>query len=203
MEKALERIEIDTARGKERVPPGQYLVGDRWPILTYGQTPTVDLSTWNFMMNGMVENPLHFSWDEWNELPTVEVKADMHCVTSWSKLDNVWTGVSAKYLLDLANPPLEAEFFAVACDGGYTTNAPVAELYEEDVLFATHHNGEQLDAGHGGPMRLVIPRLYAWKSAKWLRGMEFIAEDRSGFWENNGYHAYGDPWQEQRYSFRF
>jgi DMSO/TMAO reductase YedYZ molybdopterin-dependent catalytic subunit len=199
----MDRIKIDTARGQERVPPGQYLVGDRWPILTYGPTPQVDLSQWDFTVEGLVENPLRFSWEEWNELPTVEVEADMHCVTSWSKLDNVWRGVQATYLLERAKPRAEAEFFSAFCDGGYTTNVPVAELYEEDAVFATHHNGEPLQPGHGYPMRLVIPRLYAWKSAKWIRGIELLPEDKPGFWENNGYHNYGDPWQEQRYSFSF
>lgn len=199
----LERIEVDTARGRERVPPGQYLVGDRWPVLTYGQTPEVDLSVWSFSMDGLVENPVRLSWEDWQELPEVEVRADMHCVTSWSKLDNLWRGVPAKALLDLTKPKPEARFFSAFCEGGYTTNLPVEELYEPDVLFATHHNGEPLSAGHGFPMRLVIPRLYAWKSAKWLRGIEFLPEDRPGFWERNGYHAYGDPWREQRYSFSF
>ncbi len=199
----MERIEIDTARGKERVPPGQYLVGDRWPILTYGPTPQFDPANWDFTISGLVDNPLRFTWEEWKELPTVEVKADMHCVTSWSKLDNVWSGVKAKDLLDMAGPKPEAKFFSAFCDGGYTTNVPVEELYEEDALFATHHNDEPLEQGHGAPMRLVIPRLYAWKSAKWIRGIELISEDKPGFWENNGYHNYGDPWQEQRYSFSF
>jgi DMSO/TMAO reductase YedYZ molybdopterin-dependent catalytic subunit len=199
----LERIEIDTARGKERVPPGQYLVGDRWPILTYGSTPRFNPDVWDFTITGLVENPLRFTWEEWKELPTLEVKADMHCVTSWSKLDNIWTGVQARHLLEMAKPKPEARFFAVFCDGGYTTNAPIEELYEEDALFATHHNGKPLDPGHGYPLRLVIPRLYAWKSAKWIRGIELIPEDKPGFWEDNGYHIYGDPWREQRYSFSF
>lgn len=199
----MEHIELDTARGKERVPPGQYLVGDWWPILTYGPTPSFDPASWDFTVSGLVDNPLRFTWEEWNELPTVEVKADMHCVTSWSKLDNVWTGVKARDLLERAAPTPEAEFSSVFCEGGYTTNAPVEELYEEDALFATHHNGEPLEPGHGYPLRLVIPRLYAWKSAKWVRRIEFIAEDRPGFWENNGYHSYGDRWREQRYSFSF
>ncbi len=199
----MERIEIDTARGKERVPPGQYLVGDRWPILTYGPTPTFDPATWDLKAGGLVENPLSIGWEEWQSLPQVEVKADMHCVTSWSKLDNVWKGVRAEHLLSLAGPKPEARFFSVTCDGGYTTNAPLEELYEGDALFASHHNGVPLDRGHGYPLRLVIPRLYAWKSAKWVRGLELVPEDRPGFWEENGYHSYGDPWQEQRYSFSF
>lgn len=203
MSENIERIEIDTARGRDRVPPGQYLVGERWPVLTYGTTPEPDLSTWTFSMDGLGENAFRVSWEEWQEFPQVEVKADMHCVTSWSKLDNVWGGVPAKHLLELAKPNPEAEFFSAFCEGGYTTNLPVSELYEDDVLFATHHNGEPLPLSHGFPMRLVIPRLYAWKSAKWLRGLEFLAEDRSGFWEENGYHSYGDPWKEQRYSFSF
>ncbi|MDQ3794961.1 MAG: molybdopterin-dependent oxidoreductase, partial [Actinomycetota bacterium] len=118
----MERIELDTARGKKRVPPGQYLVGDRWPILTYGSTPQFDPKQWDFTVGGLVENPLRFTWEEWNELPTVEVKADMHCVTSWSKLDNVWMGVRAKTILEMAKPKPEARFFSVFCDGGYTTN---------------------------------------------------------------------------------
>jgi DMSO/TMAO reductase YedYZ molybdopterin-dependent catalytic subunit len=199
----VQRIEIDTARGKERVPPGQYLVGDRWPILTYGATPGFDPESWDFTVSGLVENPLSYTWEEWNELPAVEVTADMHCVTSWSKLDNVWRGVPAKSILEMADPKPDARFFSAFCDGGYTTNAPLEELYEEDALFATYHNGEPLEPGHGYPMRLVIPRLYAWKSAKWVRGIELFAEDKPGFWENNGYHNYGDPWQEQRYSFTF
>jgi DMSO/TMAO reductase YedYZ molybdopterin-dependent catalytic subunit len=196
----LKRIEIDTARGKERVPPGQYLVGDRFPILTYGPTPEFNADIWTFKVSGLVENLLQFTWEEWNELPKVEVRADMHCVTSWSKLDNVWMGVRAKTLLEMARPKLKAKFF---CDGGYTTNAPLEELYEEDALFATHHNGEPLEPGHGYPLRLIVPRLYAWKSAKWIRGIELLAYDRPGFWEENGYHIYGDPWREQRYSFSF
>lgn len=201
MAQDLERIEIDTARGRERTPPGQYLVGDRWPVLTYGSTPRPNLDDWSFSMDGLVENAFRVSWEDWQGFPQVEVKADMHCVTSWSKLDNVWRGVPAKHLLDLAKPTDEARFFSAFCDGGYTTNLPVPELYEDDVLFATHHNDAPLSVSHGFPMRLVIPRLYAWKSAKWLRGIEFLSEDRSGFWEENGYHAYGDPWREQRYSF--
>ena len=199
----MKRIEIDTARGKKRVPPGQYLVGDRFPILTYGLTPKFKADIWTFKVSGLVENPLQVAWEEWNELPKVEVRADMHCVTSWSKLDNVWTGVRAKTLLEIARPKLKAKFFSAFCDGGYTTNAPLEELYEEDALFATHHNGEPLEPGHGYPLRLIVPRLYAWKSAKWIRGIELLAYDKPGFWEENGYHIYGDPWREQRYSFSF
>ncbi|QYJ15735.1 Protein-methionine-sulfoxide reductase catalytic subunit MsrP [Rubrobacter xylanophilus DSM 9941] len=197
----MKRIEIDTARGRERIPPGQYLVGERWPVLTYGPTPEVELRSWDFRVDGLVENPLRLTWEEWEELPRVEVKADMHCVTSWSRLDNLWGGVQAKHILGLAEPKPEARYVSVFCEGGYTTNLPLEELYEEDALFATHHDGEPLTPEHGWPLRLVVPRLYAWKSAKWVRGMELLAEDRPGFWEENGYHNYGDPWREQRYSF--
>lgn len=200
---SMRRVEIDTARGEERVPPGQYLVGDRFPVLTAGATPGFDIEEWDLRVDGLVDNPLRFSWEEFEALPQVEVVADMHCVTSWSKLDNLWRGVHARYLLELASPTPEAGFVSVHCDRGYTTNVPLAELYEEDALFATHHNGEPLTAGHGHPLRLVIPRLYGWKSAKWVRGIELLAEDRPGFWEENGYHSYGDPWREQRYSFSF
>ncbi len=199
----MQRVEIDTARGKERAPPGQYLVGDRFPILTAGPTPDFDIEEWDFRVTGLAQNPLRLSWEEFERLPQIEVKADMHCVTSWSKLDNLWRGVSAKHVRDLASPQPEAEFVSAFCDGGYKTNVPLEELYEEDALLATYHNGEPLSPGHGHPLRLVIPRLYGWKSAKWLRGLELLAEDRPGFWEENGYHNYGDPWREQRYSFSF
>lgn len=199
----MKRISLDTARGEERVPPGQYLVGDRFPILTAGDTPGFDVAEWELRVTGLVKNPLRFSWHEFEALPQVEVVADMHCVTSWSKLDNVWRGVQARHLTELAGPEPESRFVSVVCDGGYTTNAPLAELYEEDALFATHHNGEPLTPGHGHPVRLVIPRLYGWKSPKWVREIELLSEDRPGFWERNGYHDYGDPWREQRYSFSF
>src|SRR5919206_3523288 len=136
----MQHIKIDTARGKERVPPGQYLVGDRWPILTYGSTPQFNPKLWDFTVGGLVENPLRLTWEEWNELPVVEVKADMHCVTSWSKLDNVWMGVRAQTILEMAGPKPEARFFSVFCDGGDTTKAPLDELYEEDAPFPPPHN---------------------------------------------------------------
>lgn len=196
----MKRIELDTARGKQRVPPGQRLVGERFPVLTAGETPGFDIGEWDLCVTGMVDHTLSLSLEEFEALPQVEVVADMHCVTSWSRLDNVWRGVSAKYLMELAGPLPEARFVSVSCDGGYTTNLPLAELYEGDALFATHHDGEPLTPGHGHPLRLVIPRLYGWKSAKWVREVELVSEERPGFWERNGYHAYGDPWREQRYS---
>lgn len=201
MSGTLKRIELDTARGKERVPPGQYVVGDRFPVLTYGPTPRFNPATWDFKAGGLVREPLLLNWEEWNNLPQIEVKADMHCVTSWSKLDNVWSGVQTRKVMELIQPRPEAHYFMAHCDGGYTANAPIEELWEEDALFATHHNGKPLEPEHGYPLRLVIPRLYAWKSAKWIRGIELIAQDKPGFWEQNGYHIYGDPWREQRYVF--
>ena len=199
----MRRVDIDTARGRERVPPGQYLVGERFPVMSAGPTPEFDPQSWSFELRGLVKRTLRFSWEEFNRLPRMEVRADLHCVTAWSKLDNLWEGVKVSDLLEMAGPDPEAEFFSAFCDGGYTTNAPLEELYEEDVLLATHHNGEPLAPGHGFPLRLVIPRLYGWKSAKWLRGIELLSEDLPGFWERAGYHSYGDPWREQRYSFSF
>lgn len=196
----MRRIHADTNRGAERVPPGQRVVGDLFPVMTAGTTPGFDIGEWDLRVRGLVENPLRLSYEEFERLPWVEVVADMHCVTTWSKLDNVWGGVQASYLLGLASPRPEARFVSVFCDGGYTTNVPLAELYEEDALFATHHDGEPLTPGHGHPLRMVIPRLYGWKSAKWVRSIELLSEDRPGFWEENGYHSYGDPWREQRYS---
>ncbi len=190
-------VSPDTGRA-ERVPPGQYQT-DKWPVLHYGTVPVFDKAKWNFRIFGLVEKPAEWSFEEFFSLPRVQVKADFHCVTTWSKLDNLWEGVSVQELLKHVSLKPEAKFVLAHCEHGFTTNLPLSDFLEGDVLFAMKHNGEDLTAEHGYPLRLMVPRLYAWKSAKWLRGIEFLARDRAGFWEQNGYHMRGDPWTEERH----
>jgi DMSO/TMAO reductase YedYZ molybdopterin-dependent catalytic subunit len=182
----------------ERVPPNQK-VTDGWPVLTYGSAPRIELKDWTFQVAGAVEAPLSFSWKEFNALPQVTLGSDIHCVTGWSKLDNEWQGVAFGELLQRIRPKPEARHVMVHSYGGYTTNVPLADLQQDGVLFAHTHNGKPLAAEHGGPLRLVVPHLYFWKSAKWVRGLFFMADDKPGFWEMYGYHIRGDPWQEERY----
>jgi len=150
----------------------------------------------------MVERPVKLSWAEFNALPQTEVSSDFHCVTRWSRLDNRWTGVLFTEVLKLVEPQPGTEFASVQAEEGYTANVPLADLRRRNVIFAFEHDGESLTADHGGPLRLIVPHLYAWKSVKWVRGFMLLDQDRLGFWERNGYHAYGDPWKEQRYSGR-
>ncbi|HEV8635804.1 MAG TPA: sulfite oxidase-like oxidoreductase [Chloroflexota bacterium] len=182
-----------------RVPPGQTLT-QKWPVLHYGSVPRVDLSRWRFRIFGLVEEPKELAWDEFMALPKASITRDVHCVTTWSRLDNTFTGVPFREVLGLVEPLPEAKYVMVHAEYGFTTNLPLADLDRDDVLFATHHDGQELTPEHGWPMRLVVPHLYFWKSAKWVRGIEFMAQDRPGFWERNGYHMRGDPWQEERYS---
>ena len=182
-----------------RVPPGQYLT-DRFPVLTYGDNPAFDLNTWSLSIWGEVENPYTLRWDELMELPHHEVTTDIHCVTRWSKLDNVWEGVSARYVLEQARPRPEAAWVMQHADPDYTTNTALEDLRDGDVLLALKHNGRDIEPEHGGPMRLVLPKLYFWKSSKWLRAFEFLDVNPPGFWEQNGYHMHADPWTEERYS---
>ncbi len=189
----------DRERYGERVPPGQR-VTDGWPVLTYGNAPRVDQKDWRFGVTGLVEEDVSFTWDEFLALPQVTIVSDIHCVTHWSKFDNEWRGVAFSELLKRVRPKPEARFAMAHCYGGYTTNVPLADLQGDDVLLAHAHNGQPLAPEHGGPLRLVVPRLYFWQSAKWARGLVFMAEDRPGFWEMYGYHLRGDPWQEERYS---
>jgi DMSO/TMAO reductase YedYZ molybdopterin-dependent catalytic subunit len=183
-----------------RLPPGQ-VETKGWPVLHYGGVPKVDLANWNFRVFGLVETPVTWTWDELNALPRRAVRCDIHCVTHWSKFGNVFEGIAIGEVLRAASPKPEAKFAIVHAEGGFTTNLPLSELAQEDVILATHHDGEPLTADHGWPMRLLVPRLYFWKSAKWLRGLELTDRDRPGFWERNGYHMHGDPWREERYSF--
>jgi DMSO/TMAO reductase YedYZ molybdopterin-dependent catalytic subunit len=183
-----------------RLPPGQTLVTN-FPVLSYGPTPRFNPAKWDFRMMGLVERPLRFSWEEFRALPRTRQVADFHCVTTWSRYDNQWEGVKTRALAETAGLKPEAKFVVVLCDGGYTTNLPLDEFLGDDVLLAYRHDGKDLEPDHGWPLRLVVPKLYAWKSAKWVRAIEFTARDRRGFWEVRGYHNHGDPWTEERYSF--
>lgn len=182
-----------------RVPPGQTLT-TKWPVLTYGLTPRFDPKRWTFRVYGQVEQELSFTWEEFQQLPRVTVRSDIHCVTRWSKLDNEWEGVSARWLIEQARPRPEAAFVRQHADPDYTTNTSLADLLEDDVVLAVKHDGKPLEPDHGGPLRLVLPKLYFWKSSKWLRAFEVLDVNPPGFWEQNGYHMNGDPWQEERYS---
>ena len=186
-----------SAETSDRVPPGQYLTDD-FPVLSAGPTPRTPISEWTFSITGEVEEPRRWTWEEFRALPSEAIKCDIHCVTKWSKLDTVWEGVSVDTLLD--GIETAAEHVLVLADGGYTTNLPLEEITDGKAWVAFAFDGEPLDAEHGGPARLLVPRLYFWKSAKWVRGLALRSEDEPGFWESNGYHALGDPWQEQRYS---
>jgi len=190
----------DTER-KNRLPPGQRAV-DRLPVLHVGIASHVDVSKWAFTISGLVEKEMKLSYEEFMALPRVKVFSDIHCVTGWSKLDNLWEGVSTGTIRELAGVLPEARFAIVHSFGGYTTNLSLSDFLEEDVLFAVKYNNEPLASEHGYPARLVVPRLYFWKSAKWVVGVEFTAEDKPGFWESRGYHNHGDPWKEERYSTR-
>ncbi|MEX2247888.1 MAG: sulfite oxidase-like oxidoreductase [Dehalococcoidia bacterium] len=183
----------------DRLPPGQK-VTDGWPVLHYGGIPEVDLATWKFSVVGDVEDEAHFTWEEFLALPQTELRSDIHCVTHWSKFDNNWTGVKFLDLMQRVRPKPGAKHVMAHSYGGYTTNIPLAELMNDDVMLAHKHSGEPLVKDHGWPMRLVVPKLYFWKSAKWLRGLAFMDEERPGFWEMYSYHIHGDPWTEERYS---
>jgi DMSO/TMAO reductase YedYZ molybdopterin-dependent catalytic subunit len=182
-----------------RLPPGQHLVTD-FPVLSAGPTPVPDLATWRFTLEDGASPLALWSWAEFNALPQSEIAVDIHCVTTWSKFDTQWRGVSVDTLLEaagLSEPP--GAFVLAHCDGGYTTNVPSEDLVDGKAMIATTFDGEPLDSEHGGPARLLVPHLYFWKSAKWVRRLQFIDEDQPGFWEVLGYHNYGDPWREQRY----
>ena len=182
-----------------RLPPGQSLTL-KWPVLHEGNVPPFDPSTWDFRATGLVERPLRLTWEEFSHLPMTAVTADMHCVTRWSRFDVRWEGVAFTEVLQLISLKPAAKFVMVEAEQGYTANVPLADLLRPSTLFALQHNGEPLPAEHGYPARLVVPHLYAWKSVKWVRGLEFMAQDAPGFWEQNGYSMYGDPSTEQRYS---
>jgi DMSO/TMAO reductase YedYZ molybdopterin-dependent catalytic subunit len=181
-----------------RLPPGQSLTL-KWPVLHYGSVPRFDPARWDFRIRGLVEQPVRLTWEEFNRLPMVKTHSDFHCVTRWSRFDNDWQGVAFQEVLKLVKLKPEAKYVLVHAEQGFTANIPLADLDRDDVLFATHHDGEPLTADHGYPLRLIVPHLYAWKSVKWVRGLEFTDHDVAGFWEQNGYHMYGDPFREQRF----
>ncbi|MBB3570625.1 sulfite oxidase-like oxidoreductase [Rhizobium sp. BK491] len=183
----------------ERLPPGQHLVKN-WPVLDLGVQPQISLSSWRLDVIGFVEKRLSLDWAAFQAIGQSTRVSDIHCVTTWSRYDNRWEGVSTRELLDLAMPTAEAQHVLLTSYDGYTTNLPLADFAAEDAILATAWEGQPLTGEHGGPMRLVVPHLYFWKSAKWLNRIELIGADRAGFWEKNGYHMYGDPWREQRYA---
>jgi DMSO/TMAO reductase YedYZ molybdopterin-dependent catalytic subunit len=179
-----------------RLPPGQYLTRD-FPVLSAGPTPRTPLDQWSFTIQGLVDEARTWSWDELTALPSEKFTVDIHCVTKWTKLDTTWTGVSLDTLLEQVDTA--ADYVTAWSDGGYTTNIPLEDLRGGRAWVAWEFDGEPLDPAHGGPARLLVPHLYFWKSAKWVRGLDLTAADEPGFWEAAGYHNYGDPWREQRY----
>ncbi len=180
------------------IPPGQYLERG-FPVLSAGPTPRTPLSEWSFKIEYDGETLASWSWDEIRALPQSELSVDIHCVTKWTKLDTAWKGISIDSLLEVAGVDPPEDFVLAFCDGGYTTNLPIEDLLDGKGMVALEFDGEPLEPEHGGPARLLVPHLYFWKSAKWVRGLKFMESDEPGFWEGYGYHNYGDPWQQQRY----
>ncbi len=189
---------LNPDRVRPDAPPGQF-VTDKFPVLTFGPTPRVDLDAWQFKVFGLVDEEITLDWQQFNDLPQVTLDAEFHCVTQWSKLQNTWQGILFTDVMKLVTPKLEAKFVMAHCYGGYTTNVSLDVMIDDDVMFAHSHDGAPLTPQHGGPMRLVVPKRYGWKSAKWVNGIEFMAEDEPGFWEMRGYHMAGDPWKEERF----
>jgi DMSO/TMAO reductase YedYZ molybdopterin-dependent catalytic subunit len=181
-----------------RIPPGQHEVTD-FPVLTAGPTPRIDLGRWQLEIKGLVRQPVRWSWAQFLALPAQDFVKDISCVTTWTKLDMRWRGVSLDALLEHVQLDPRASFVVAESYGGYTSNVPLPDLVNGQAFIAFEYDGKPLSPDHGGPARLVVPQLYFWKSAKWLRSLEFVAEDRPGFWESNGYHIRGDPWKEERY----
>ena len=186
------RVDADPAR----VPPGQYVTPD-FPVLAAGPTPHTPLAEWDFTIVGEIDEPRRWTWEEFRALPSEEITRDIHCVTKWSKLDTNWKGVSVDTLMEGVDTA--ADHTTVFCDGDYTTNLALDDITGNKAWVAFAYGGEPLEPEHGGPARMLVPHLYFWKSAKWVRGLRLQVEDTPGFWETNGYHNYGDPWKEQRY----
>jgi DMSO/TMAO reductase YedYZ molybdopterin-dependent catalytic subunit len=191
-------INSPDTRRQNRVPPGQR-VTEGFPVLHYGGVPRIDPADWSLRLFGLVETERSLSFSGFKGLPMVKVFSDVHCVTGWSRLDNLWEGVQTSALRNLVRVLPEARFAIVHAAGRFTTNLSLEDFFQEDVLLATKHNGKPLTPDHGYPVRIVVPRLYFWKSAKWVNGIEFTSKDRPGFWESHGYHNRGDPWKEERY----
>jgi DMSO/TMAO reductase YedYZ molybdopterin-dependent catalytic subunit len=195
--KKKEREEAEV-RDQDRLPPGQSLT-QKWPVLHVGSIPRFDPAAWDFNIWGLVKEPKRLTWAEFNALPMRTQISDMHCVTRWSKFDSQFEGVSVAEVMKQVELLPEAKYVLVHADPSYTTNLPLDEFLADDAMFALKYEGQPLTPEHGYPLRLLVPKLYLWKSAKWVRGLEFMAEDRSGFWETYGYHNHGDPWLEERY----
>jgi len=191
----------EPALSQPRLPPGQVLT-KKWPVLHYGLVPTVDLATWTFTVDGLVERPFVLRYDELLALPRSTTRCDIHCVTTWSRFDNSFGGVAVQSLLQRAGVRPEARYCLVSAEQEFTTNLPLADLDRPANLIALAHDGEPLTPEHGWPARLLVPHLYLWKSAKWVRGLTLLDADVPGFWEQNGYHMHGDPWTEERYGGR-
>ena len=195
-------VSADVLRGgaKERTPPGQVLTA-KWPVLHYGNVPKVDPyhEDWSLRIFGLVDEPYELTYRKIRGLPAIDVVCDMHCVTHWSRLDNVFTGVPTRSIIERARPMPQARFVMCHSEAGFTTNLPLKDFISDDCILAYAWGGEDLTPDHGWPLRGLVPRLYLWKSAKWIRGIELRASDAPGFWEQNGYHMRGDPWAEQRY----
>ena len=185
----------------DRLPPGQYLT-EKWPVLHYGGVPKVDITTWDFTLGGLVEQPARLTHEQFKQLPRREVKTDIHCVTRWSLLDSTWEGVPIAEVMKLVQLKPEASHVMVRAEQGFTANLSLDDLLREDSMLVDTRNGEPISAEHGWPLRLFVPHLYFWKSAKWVRGFEFMHGDRPGFWEQYGYHMRGDPWNEERYGWQ-
>ncbi len=187
-----------TGDTSSRIPPGQ-VETKKFPVLHYGSVPRADLPTWNFRVWGLVEKSITLTWEQLESLPRKTIVTDIHCVTRWSKLDTAWTGVPFREIVEMVKPNPEAKYVMAHAENNFTTNIPLDVLLDDDVMLAYQFDGKPLDPEHGYPLRLLVPKRYFWKSAKWLRGLEFLPEDRPGFWEDAGYHMNGDPWKEERY----
>jgi DMSO/TMAO reductase YedYZ molybdopterin-dependent catalytic subunit len=198
LDRLLGRADRDPAVA-DRIPPGQYRT-EKFPVLHYGSVPRTDLATWDFRVWGEVDSPFTLTWDEFKSLPRKTVSTDIHCVTRWSKLDTDWEGVPIQEILQRAQLRPSAKFVVAHAEQGYTANVPLEVLDDDDVLLADTFGGEPLELEHGWPLRLLVPKKYFWKSAKWIRGLEFIAQDRLGFWERYGSNNSADPWKEERFS---
>lgn len=195
------RSEEERIKSEGRLPPGQSLT-NKFPVLTYGPTPNFDPATWDLRVFGEVEKEMRWNWAEFTSLPTTVVKTDIHCVTRWSKFDTVWEGVLFRDFVNLFGLKPTAKFVIAHCEYGYTTNTPLEAMMDDDVLLAYKYDGKPIEPEHGWPVRTLVPKLYFWKSAKFLRALEFSPVDKPGFWEQAGYHNTGDPWKEERFQRR-
>ncbi|MBK8020233.1 MAG: sulfite oxidase-like oxidoreductase [Chloroflexi bacterium] len=199
---AMERRRLEERMRKEgRLPPGQSLTL-KFPVLTYGPTPPFSPDTWDLRVFGEVKTEKRWTWPEFLALPTVQITCDLHCVTKWSKFDTVWEGVRFRDFVDLFGLTDRARYVIAHCEGGYTTNTPLEVMMDDDVLLTYKYDGQWLEADHGFPLRTLVPKRYLWKSAKWVRALEFSAHDKPGFWEQGGYHNEGEPFKEERFNRR-